>query len=239
MSADPFERDLRAMLAARDPGSAPVALAAAVRSRLQADGERSWLDGPRRLLGATTLVAAAAAVLILAIIAGRPVPIGPGATTAPEPTGPYALQPGDGVVGGEFVPAIQVLLALAAFAALTTVALRTPDRRIRIATAVGSLIIVLVAVSIGTSDAIGFRDGGYGVQPGRTPPAGDPGMYVAVTGDSPFTLLLTVTNTSRLPLEIIGIPADGTEANATEAAVPPSPHRPRFVGLGLLPDNIL
>jgi hypothetical protein len=233
MSSDTFELDLRAMLAARDPGSAPAALTAAVRTHVLANRGRSWLDGSRRLLGATTFVAAAAAVLVLAIVVGRSVPTGPGASIAPEPTGPYVLQPGDGVVHGEYLPAIQALLALTAFVALTAVAISTRDRRLRIAAAVGSLGIVLMAVSIGTSDGIAFRDGAFGVEPGRNPPDGEPGMYVAVTGDSPFTLLVTVTNTSRVPLEITGVPADLADAEAR------SPHLPRFVGLGLLPDDTL
>jgi hypothetical protein len=229
-----FERDLRAMLAARDPGAAPVALASTVRARVGSDGVRARFDGPRRVLNAVAIMAAAAAVLVLAIVVARPPATGPGGSPAPEATGPYVVQPGDGVIGGEDLPRIQAVLAMLASVALITIAVRTSDRRIRVAAILGSLAIVLVAATIGTSDAIGFRDGAYGVQPGRNGPEGDPGMYVAVTGNSPFTLLLTVTNTSRLPLEITGIPADGAEG-----AEPPSPHLPRFVGLGLLPDDVV
>jgi hypothetical protein len=90
------------------------------------------------------------------------------------------------------------------------------------------LAIVFVAVNIGTSNAIGFAIGEYGVDPGRVAPPDTPGMYVAVSGDSPFTMVLTVTNTSRLPLEIRGLVKDHAFAFDTGRVL-----IPRFVGLGV------
>jgi hypothetical protein len=230
-----FERDLRAMLTARDPGPAPAGLAFVVRERIRSDQQ------PRRIarwgawIGAAGAVAATAAVFIVALWVANPVGPGPGpgASLTPDATPPYVMQAGDGVVTGEHVPLFQGLAALIAFAALLLVAIRTKGKRQGIAAALGSLVIAFVVVTIGTSDALVFRDGVYGVTPYRTVSDGEPGLYVAVTGDQPFHLVLTVTNGSRLPLDLLGL-IEPESLRAGPDGV--SPVLPRFVGIARLPD---
>ena len=223
-----LERDLRAMLAARDPGPAPTVLATVVRSRLHSD------RGPRRLVaigrwaGTAAVLGAVAAILILAVVAARPISISPGSTPLPTPAQPYSIQPGDGVVAEDHVPVGQAVAGLLAFAALFVAVRISTDRRARIGAVLGIALIGLVALSIGTSDAIGFDGGSSGADPSGPGSSNPPGTYVAVTGDRPFTVTLTVTNTSRLPLTIEGIPEQGTFTVNGRT-------QPRLVGLGLLP----
>jgi hypothetical protein len=222
-----FERDLRAMLAARDPGQAPARLAETVRKRLAVPSSPNRFVAFGRLAGASVVVGAAAA-LILAIVVARPIATGPGASPLPTPTAAYTIQPGAGVVGDAQVPFFQALAGLAAVGLLVALYARTRLRWVRIAAALGVLSIAFVALNIGTPNAIGFVQGQYGVDPGREGPPDEPGMYVAVTGDSPFTMVLTVTNTSRLPLEVRGLAKDEAIVFDTGRVL-----IPRFVGLGV------
>ena len=222
-----FERDLRAMLAARDPGPAPARLAGTVRDRLDADRPSNRLASIRRGAGAA-LVAAAAAALILAIVVARPIAIGPGATPLSTPGAVYTIPPGAGVVADAQVPFFQVLAASAAVGFLVWRYMHTRRRWVRVASALGVLAIGFVVVRVGTSDAIAFATGEYGVDPGRVGPPDTPGMFVAVSDDSTFTMVLTVTNTSRLPLEVRGLVKDHAFAFDTGRILVP-----RFVGLGL------
>jgi hypothetical protein len=216
------------MLAARDPGPAPAGLATAVRARLDADRgpRRLWSIG--RLAAATAGVTGLATVLVLALVVARPLPTGPGSSPLPSATGPYTIQPGDGVVTGEYYPIAQTIAALLAFASLFVVARTSADRRAIIGASLGMALIGLAAASIGTSDAIAFVGGGSGVTPSGDGPPDSPGMYVSVTGDRPFVLILTVTNTSRLPLTIEGLPEQGLLLANGQT-------QPRLVGLGRLP----
>jgi hypothetical protein len=224
-----FELDLRAMLAARDPGPPGLELAFAVRARLENDHESPRLLAVPRLAATAASLAAIVAVLILAIVVARPSAVGPGATALPSPAVPYAFQPGDGVVKGDDYPVAQLLGALVLFSGLGRVLALSKIRWRRASAGLGIVILILVAATIGTSDAIGF--GGFSaMSPVRSGPAeigsGDlTGTYVDVTGDSPFRMLLTVTNTSLLPLELEGIP---------EATIRPGTIAyPRFVGLAV------
>lgn len=223
-----FERDLRAILAARDPGPAPASLAAAVRARLAADRELRWYVAIGRVAGAAAVVATLAAVLILAIVVARPIAVGPGASQGPLPTAPYELKAGDGVVAGTHDPVLQAIAVLLAFVGLLVLAARPVARRARIAAAIGCLAVAWLGLNVGTSDALGFVAGVNGVDPGIAGPDARPGVYAAVSGDSPFTVFVTVTNTSRLPLEIEGL----TETRVPAGNVIP----PRFVGLATLAD---
>ena len=100
-------------------------------------------------------------------------------------------------------------------------------RRNRITAVLGALIIVYVAVSIGRSDAIAFRDGVYGVDPSRVD--SERGMILAVDGDGPFTAVVTITNTSRLPLTLLGLTAPPVPIQSGGRA------EARLIGLGTLP----
>ena len=228
MNDDVVERDLPAFLAARDPGPAPAALAVRVRSRLETDRASRRLMATGRLAGRTAALAAFAAVLILAIIVARPVAFSPGSSPLPAPAQPYSIQPGDGVVTADHVPVAQTIAALLAFAALFVVVRIATDRRVRIGAALGIALIALGTASIGTSDAVRFGTGVLSVEPGGSGPTGDSsGVYVHVTGDRPFTIIVTITNVSRLPLTIEGIPEQGSQTVNGRT-------QPRLVGLGSL-----
>jgi hypothetical protein len=225
MNDDIFERDLRALLAARDPGPAPAALAMLVGSRLETDHGPQRLVAMGRWAGTAAVLAALAAVLILTVVVSRPTAVTPGSSPLPTPAQPYSIQPGDGVVTEDHVPVAQEIAALVALAGLFVMVRLTTDRRVRIGAILGIALIVLVTARIGTSDAIGFVGGVTSVEPGASGASDPPGMHVSVTGDRPFTIIVTITNTSRLPLTIEGLPVQGT--NTVNGRT-----QPRLVGLG-------
>jgi hypothetical protein len=226
-----LEADLRTMLGRRDPGPAPSSLVDFVRDVIAVNDSRPrWMQRIEPAVHAVSALgivglAAFAFLFLFGTVQMR----GPGATSPPPAPVPYVLAAGDGVVAGDGAPVLQVGLGIALVVTFGLVALTTASRRRRIAATLAALVVVLVGLSIGTSDAVGFVNGGYGVDPGRTSPSPTEAMSVAVNGDGPFTMLLTVTNTSRLPLEIRGVPALPVEASAGSM-----PSRPRFAGLGLL-----
>ena len=228
-----LERDLRAMLAARDPGPARSDLAIRVRTRMRVEVRAGRLAGWARTAGGLAAVAGIAALIVLAVVVGRPISAGPGATVPPGTSVPYAIKPGDGVVAGAQAPVVQGIAAVVVIAALLLVARSTTSRWIRIAASLGCLTVMLIPSQVGTSDAINFRDGAYGVSPGREAPAESDGMYVAVTGDSPFQLGLTITNTSWLPLQVLGLAPDGAFVHADGRVLVP-----RLVGIGLMPPDV-
>jgi hypothetical protein len=227
MNDDVFERDVRAMLAGRDPGPAPARLSEAVRAQRSADRGPRRIASAGRWAGTIAVLGAVAAVVVLAIVVARPISVGPGATPLPTPIERYSIQPGDGVITEDHTPAAQEIAALLAFAGLFVVVRIASDRRARIGAALGIALILLVTVRIGTSDAIGFGVGVLSVDPGGSGPADPSGTYVSVRGDRPFTVLFTVTNTSRLPLTIEGIPEPGSQVINGRT-------QPRLVGLGLV-----
>lgn len=232
MTDDELDGDLRAMLARRDPGPVPAALTVAIREQIVADRRPSRFPALRAWAGGAAAVGAIATVIVLAIVIGRPSDGGPGSSVAPDAQPPYAIQAGDGVVIGEHVPVFQALAALVVFAALLLVTLRTRGKSMGIASALGCLGIALIALTIGKSDALVFRDGGYGVTPGRSAPDAAPGLYVAVTGDQPFHLVVTITNGSQLPLELQGLVEPAVLRFGTDET---SATLPRFVAIAALP----
>jgi hypothetical protein len=220
-----FARDLRTMLARRDPGPVSSAVTVAIRGQILADRRPGRFPALGAWAGGAAAVGAIAAVIVFAIVIGRPPDIGPGASPSPLPQTAYAMQPGDGLVIGEHEPVVQTIVLAGSFFGLILLATQMRDRRKRIGTSLGALVIAFAALNIGTSDAIAFRDGGYGVDPARVDPAG--GMQVAVTGDRPFTVMVTMTNTSRLPLTIVGLAGQ-------QVRVDGEPFGPRLVALGHL-----
>ena len=224
-----FERDLRAMLAARDPGPAPTVLATVVRSRLRNDRRPRRLASAGRWAGAAVVLGAVAAVLILAIVVARPSSVSPGSTPLPTQS-PYTIGAGDGVVRGESYPIVQIALALITATFLVRGYARATVRRNRIAFGLGIAIMALAAMKIGTPDAVAFGAiGEEALDPGGHDPSGAARFVVDVVGDSPFTLILTVSNTSRLPLDIEGI---AEPASILPGEIPQA----RFVGVGVIAD---
>ncbi|MBA2721269.1 MAG: hypothetical protein H0U52_18810 [Chloroflexi bacterium] len=228
MSEETFERDLRAALAMRDPGPAPAHLEAVVRQRLATDPR------PRRLqIVATPLasIALVAAAVIIAIVVSRPIEVGPGSAPGPS-TLPHQIAPGDGVVTDVPQPITQAVTALIACAVLFLTALQASRRRTRIGASLAALLILVVCVTIGTSDALGDA-GMFGVTPTREPGEGETGAVLSVTGDDAFTVLVSLRNTSRLPLTILGIADGGTiEVGSGPGAMATLP---RFAGVGFFP----
>jgi hypothetical protein len=225
-----FELDLRAMLAARDPGPAPAALSGSFRARLDAEPRRRSRAVMGRWGEAAAALAGITAVVVLFVLAGRQIATTPGASLLPVPAAPYTIRPGDGVVAGDYLPLAQLVVGSVVFAGLAQWFVRSTDRRRRIISAAGMLLVVLVGVSIGTSNAVGYVTGISGLEGGRVGPQERPGLFVDAAGDAPFTAYLTVTNTSRLPLEIEGI-------TAPPILEPGMIVNPRFVGVGILPDT--
>jgi hypothetical protein len=228
MTDPAFERDVRRMLMARDPGPAPAELRPAIVAALAAEpGQRRAIAVgrlARAAAGATTIAAA----LVFGILVSRPPAIGPGAATPPSAGAAYSIRPGDGVVAGDLFPTAQLIAALLAFAVLFVIARTAADRRARLGAALGIALLGLMVFSVGTSDAVAFVGGGSGVVPAGEGPPDEPGMYVSVKGDQPFVIVLTVTNTSRLPLTIEGMPGPLGSATVNGAS------QPRLIGLGLL-----
>ena len=225
-----LELELREMLAARDPGSAPARLSVAIDERLDADRAPRRLGLRGRWAGAAAV--AVVAIVVLAVLAGRPAGTGPGGSVPSAPA-PYAVKPGDGVAPEPPLPLVQALVGLVAFGGLLVLAATTVDRRARAGAALGSLAIAWVGLNVGTSDAVGFVAGVSGLEDGRIRPAVDgerTALFVDATGDRPFTMYLTVTNTSRLPLELEGLAAP---RRLEPGMVVP----PRFVGVAVLPDT--
>ena len=185
MTEQPIDRAIRAAFASRDPGPAPAGLALRIRESRAAErgpirgGVEAVCPSPRGRRARDRRRRSCDRPHGHAASRG-----GPGAS--PAPATPYAIQPGDGVVRGEYLPVFQALVCALVLGALVAIGARNSDRRVRTPAAVATLGILLVATSIGKSDALEFASGGYGVQPGRAAPEGEPGMYVAVTGNSQY-----------------------------------------------------
>jgi hypothetical protein len=227
MTDDTLERDLRDLLARRDPGPARAALGAGIRARLADEAARPRRL-PRRLSEAAMSGAAVAAVMLLALVVFRPPGVGPGSSPPLVPGQPYVLRAGDGVVDGPAPPVVQAALALLAIVALIATALTRRERRTRILAWLAGLTVLYVSLSAAGATALAFRNGMYGVDPGRVPDGLEPGMYVAVEGDRPFTLSLTLTNVSSLPLTIVGLERTEVAGGADGRTLVP-----RFVGLAV------
>jgi hypothetical protein len=226
-----FEDTLRAALAARDPGPAAAGLHDRILADRLAVPLRRWAPLPKVAWLASAGLSVLVALVIAAVLLQRSVFTGAGSSPGqivPTPSAPSMLQPGDGVVAGASLPLVPAIVGSLTVIGLVAAAVRARRRGPRIAASVAALLVVFVATMIGTTDGIEFRSGMYGVSPGRVGPSERDGMYVAVTGDQPFTMSLTVTNVSRLPLTVRGLlPNDVFVFPSGQVIVP------RFVGLGL------
>ncbi len=225
--SDDVEANLRAELAARDPGPVPARLMARIAADREADARRrrlrpwaTWLAS-----GIATVAVAAALLIVIGSLSVRPTPVGPGASAIPSPAAAGPLRPGEGVAGGGFVPVAQVLAGALAFIALVRLALRATSRGVTIGAAVGAVAVIWMFANLGTSDALEHETGISGVWPG-TIDGGTGDTFLTVNGDGPFTVMFTVTNVSRLPLTLEGL---------LPTQVPPGhdpPIGPRLVALG-------
>lgn len=224
---DHFETNLRAELAARDPGPLPVRLVARIAAERENDAGRrrlrpwaTWLAS-----GMATVAVAAVFLIVIGSLSVRPTPVGPGASALPSPAAAGPLRPGEGITSGGFVPVAQVLAGVVAFIALVRLALRATSRGVTIGAAVGAVAVVWMFANLGTSDALEHETGVSGVWPGTIDSStGD--TFITVNGDGPFTIMFTVTNVSRLPLTLEGL---------LPTQVPPGhepPIAPRLVALG-------
>jgi hypothetical protein len=222
-----FERDLRAMLAGRDPGPAPSTLAGSIRSRL--GNERA----PGRLTGLIRVAAAAAilvaTIVVVAFVAGRPIDTGPAATPSPVAAA-RPIQAGDGIADPTFTPVAQSLAWIAVVVGLAALALRARRRRIAIAATLAIVALVWGAANLGTSEALS-PGGAWGVGPvsEAQPDPDAPGVFLGVEGDQPFHVVFTVTNDSPWPLELRGL------VSTHDLQVDAPPLVPRFVALGAFP----
>ena len=229
MSQDVFERDLRALLARRDPGPAPASLA----RRVEADRETAprpirGLPGRLMWVGSAAVTAAVALALVLALWQ-RPATTGPGASQGPTTAGP-TLQAGDGAADGNFVPLGQVAVGVIVLSALVRAALSARSRTLSIAATIAAIGVLWVAANIGNSDALVHESGVSGVIPASSEQDDQPGTFLGVKGNVPFHVLLTVTNTSRFPLVLEGFVPRSVPPDAPQYA-------PRFVALGMLPQQ--
>ena len=229
-----LEQDLRAMFARRDPGMLPAALPDVVVGRLRDEGDRRLGLGWWRAFAGAGAVAAALAVIAVLLL-GRT--LAPGSTSnggvAPAPSVPPSLVAGNGLSEDALFPLIQAGLALAVVAGLAWVAYRTQRRILGYAAVATILGIAWVGSMIGTSDALSGEDGAGGVSPTLGRPAGfDNGTFVRANGDSEFRIVRTVTNTSRLPLDLLGLqPFDPLPSGGNRVS------GPRLIGLGYLPPD--
>jgi hypothetical protein len=227
MSEDPFERDLRTMLARRDPGPAPATLL----HRVEAERE----GAPRRLgrlptgliwLASAGLTAVVAVALVMAL-GQRPAPIGPGASPAPVTSG-ATLQAGDGAADGSFVPLAQGALGVIVLSVLVRVVLTSSYRPLTVAATLAAVGVVWIALNISNSDALVHEGGVSGVDPPSAEQDDQPGTFLGVRGNMPFHVFLTVTNTSRWPLELKGFVPVPVQSDLPQLG-------PRFVALGFYP----
>jgi hypothetical protein len=227
MSPDPFEEELKALLARRDPGPAPATLI----HRVEADRQRA----PRRIggppaglvwLASAGLTAVVALALVMAL-GQRPALVGPGASQAPAATGTSLLE-GDGAADGSFVPLAQGAVGLLVLGVLVRVAFRAPSRRLAIASTLAAVGVVWIALNISHSDALVHEGGVSGVVPASAEQDDEPGTFLGVRGNVPFHVFITVTNRSRLPLVLDGFVPSPGHSDLPQLG-------PRFVALGMYP----
>jgi hypothetical protein len=127
------------------------------------------------------------------------------------------------------VPLFQIVVWVVVLAAMVRAMIRTRDRRLTITL---TLVIVgwgWIAANIGASEALVHESGIAGVMPPSAVQGDEPGTFVGVDGDKPFHVVMTVTNASRLPLELRGLVV------STVPDTHDPPLGPRFVALGTFP----
>jgi hypothetical protein len=227
MSQDPFERDLRAMLARRDPGPAPATLIHRIEAERQSAHRRfGGLPAGLVWLASASLTAVVALALVTAL-GQRTAPIGPGASPALAASGAI-LQTGDGAADGSFVPLAQAALGVIVLSVLVRVVVTSTYRPLTVAATLAAVGVVWVALNISNSDALVHESGVSGVVPASSDQDDQPGTFLGVRGNVPFHVFLTVTNASRLPLVLEGFVPSPVRPDLPQLG-------PRFVALGFYP----
>jgi hypothetical protein len=224
-----FERDLRAMLAAQDPGPASPDLA--IRIRLERTAQATaWRRLPLRVVSSgTAAIAIGAAVVFVAALMARTSFIAPGAAASTPPlVGPAAVPVGAGVAGQVGAPTLQILLLAIVMLSLASVAWRAPRKWVAVAAALAAVALAIGAVVFALAEPLGRRDGASGAQPVAV--SAD-GRSLVVLGGGDFWVETTLTNVSALPLTIRGLnPRTVPDAGSGS----PVPVPAGFVGIGLI-----
>jgi hypothetical protein len=233
MTDDRLERDLRQFFVARDPGPAPLS----VRDAVSAVPDTTPPSGIGGFLGRALPPLAAAAVLVVLVTVLASLQLvsfdGAGATPVigPTPSSVPSLVAGDGVMATVNPSVLHLALAGTALISLGVVAARAKRRVLGYGAITALLGIVWIGSMIGTSDALEKGTGAFGVEPFMERPGGfEKGVFVRAEGDDEFRILVGVTNTSRLPLDLVGV-APG------QYQIPDADRLPRIVGVGYLPDD--
>jgi hypothetical protein len=223
------ERDLRAMLAARDPGASSAALAVRIRNERAAQLKESRRL-PLRLAGIGTAIGAIAAlVLVLAGLATRSSVTNPGSMPSSVPVvGPAAVPIGAGVTAPAGAPILHILALAIVILALGFVSWRTPRKGIAVATALAAVAVGFGVVIFILAQPVGRRAGASGASPVAV--SAD-GQSLVVLGAGDFWVETTLTNVSSLSLVIQGLEMRGAagDVNAMAGITPPG-----FVGIGLI-----
>jgi hypothetical protein len=213
-----FERDVRAMLAARDPGPAPTHLEVVVRGRLMESPRRSR-RGPA--IG-WALGVAALAILAVVVLRARGaiglLPIDPG-TGAATPTTFDPTATGSGLVDrpSDVFPVWFIVAAAIVVGGYAAVRIRRRWPRlgaIGLAAAVG-----LGAYGLGTAPFVEWRTGAYKFGQGWEettspqdgtfvePPERDQATFAVGPGGI-LTYGFDVTNSAKVPITILGVAPD-------------------------------
>jgi hypothetical protein len=160
MTDPAVERDLGAILAARDPGAPPDRLEAVVRERIAADGTRRlWPAALRWGMGTVALVAIAALVVALGSARWSGL-MDPGVGATPSPVAAFdPTANGAGIVERPGDVPTSLLVAAALVAAAAIAARRVAGRWVRSGLILLAGVGALVAYGIGTAPFVDFHDG--------------------------------------------------------------------------------
>ncbi len=207
-----LERELRGLLAARDPGPIPAGLRDRI-DRLPDSSAVSRMALARRAV--IPVLGIAAAVLLLFLAAPLIVPIGygpgPGASAAPTATFDPALR-GPGLVPPPAIDARTiVILGLLLVGCLVFVLAPSGPRRGVVTIVVvgvlmygGAQVLVTRAVAgpVASSGGIGVLNVEQTNRTGRYP------VYISATPGGPFSFGFSVANDGPLPIRLEGVVAD-------------------------------
>ncbi len=214
MTNDDLERDLRAMLASRDPGSMSARLSAVVTERMAVEPVHRRWSAALRWAGATAAIALLIA-FALAIGIVRPVARfdGPG-TAAPLPLVPFdPSATGSGLVD-RADGILWVALVAASLVAVAILARVIRGRWRRSGVILVGAFVALVVMSLSTVEAVDFHDGArqYGqgwIEPSpRAPDAVSPleeDQRFQVPPNGILTFGFDVHNRTTLPITIVGV----------------------------------
>ena len=231
MNDDVLERDVRALLAARDSGPASPDLAIRIQSERMAQA-KAWRWLPLRVVSfGTAAIAIGAVVIVVAGRMARTSVTGPGAAPSTPPVvGPAAVPVGAGVAGQVGVPVLHILLVAVVLLSLGFVAWRTTRKWLAVGAALAAVGIAVGVVVFALAQPLDRRDGGSGAEPVAV---SSDGRSLVVLGGGDFWVETTLTNVSALPLTIRGLSARTTSdvGSGSPGAIPAG-----FVGLGLIKD---